>query len=182
MKWMSRKILGLMGWTFEGTVPDVPKMIVVGFPHTSNWDLFVYFAVMDHFGVQSRFLIKKGVFKGPLGWMLRRWGGIPVDRSVGADIVGTAVAAFASHDELVLVIAPEGTRAQTEVWKSGFWRIADEADVPVVMAFVDGETKTAGFGPAVKVDGDPAAWIAQASAFYDRINGLKAENRSNVAL
>jgi 1-acyl-sn-glycerol-3-phosphate acyltransferase len=182
MKWLSREILSLMGWTFEGTVPDVPKMIVVGFPHTSNWDLFVYFAVMDHFGMQSKFLIKKSLFKGPLGWLLRRWGGIPVERSAGADVVDTAVAAFASHDELVLVIAPEGTRAKAEVWKSGFWRIADVANVPIVMAFVDGKTKTTGFGPAVMVEGDPAAWMGQASAFYDSINGLKPQNRSKVAL
>lgn len=182
MKWMSWRILRLMGWTFEGTVPDCQKMVVVGFPHTSNWDLFVYFAVMHHFGLRSKFLIKKSVFKGPVGWLLHRWGGIPVDRSAGADIVETAVAAFDGHDELVLVIAPEGTRTRADGWKSGFWRIADAANVPVVMAFVDGETKTTGFGPAVMVDGDPEAWIADAADFYARINGLKPANRSVVAL
>ena len=97
-------------------------------------------------------------------------------------MAGTAVSAFESHDELVLVIAPEGTRERVESWKSGFWRIADAADVPIVMAFVDGEAKTTGFGPALKVNGDPEAWIAEAADFYADINGLKPTNRGAVAL
>jgi len=182
MKWMSWKILKLMGWTFEGALPSCLKMVVVGYPHTSNWDLFVYFGLMHHFSLRSKFLIKKSMFKGPLGWLLHRWGGIPIDRAAGADIVETAVAAFDSHDELVLVIAPEGTRARADGWKSGFWRRADAANVPVVMAFVDGQTKSAGFGPAVMVEGNPEAWMDNAADFYANITGLKPQNRSPIKL
>jgi 1-acyl-sn-glycerol-3-phosphate acyltransferase len=182
MKWLSRRIMLLLGWTFTGSVPDATKMVVVGFPHTSNWDFFVYLAVMDHFGLSSRFLAKRGLFVGPLGWLLKRWGGIPVDRTGGTTLVETAVASFDNHDAMVLVVAPEGTRTKAECWKSGFWRIAEAAKVPVVMAFVDGETKTAGFGPAVMIAGDAERWIEQAAGFYDGIRGLKPHNRSPVAL
>lgn len=182
MKWLSRKILELMGWTFLGSAPRSPKVVVVGFPHTSNLDFFVYLGLMDHFGVRSKFLAKRGLFKGPFGWLLRRWGGIPVDRSAGATLVETAIASFASHDELVLVMAPEGTRSRTDEWKSGFWRIADGANVPVVMAFVDGASRTAGFGPAVCIDGDPDAWIIGAADFYEDKMGLRPENRGPVVL
>jgi 1-acyl-sn-glycerol-3-phosphate acyltransferase len=171
-----------MGWTFTGTAPESPKSVVVGFPHTSNWDFFVYLAVMDHVGVRSKFLAKRGLFVGPLGWLMRRWGGIPVDRASGTVLVDTAIASFESHDELVLVIAPEGTRAAAATWKSGFWRIADAADVPVVMAFIDGESKTAGFGPAVRIAGDPQAWIDQAATFYEDMTGLRPGNRGPVSL
>ena len=171
-----------MGWTFEGSVPQSPKVLVIGFPHTSNWDFFVYLAVMDHFGLRSKFLAKRGLFVWPLGWLLRRLGGIPVDQSGGTTLVETAISSFASHDELVLVIAPEGTRSRGEAWKSGFWRIADGADVPVVMAFVDGETRTTGFGPAVRIAGDPESWMRQAAAFYEDKRGLKPGNRGPVVL
>jgi hypothetical protein len=80
------------------------------------------------------------------------------------------------------VIAPEGTRAAAATWKSGFWRIADAADVPVVMAFIDGESKTAGFGPAVRIAGDPQAWIEQAATFYEDMTGLRPGNRGPVRL
>lgn len=157
-------------------------MVVVGFPHTSNWDFFVYLAVMDHFGLRSKFLAKRELFKGPLGWILGRWGGIPVDRAGGATLVETAISSFEGHDELVLVIAPDGTRSRSESWKSGFWRIADAADVPVVLAFVDGETRSAGFGPAVRIAGDPESWILQAVRFYEDKRGLKPRNRGPVAI
>lgn len=182
MKWFSHKILLLFGWEFTGSVPDSRKMVVVGFPHTSNWDFFVYLAVMEHLHLRSRFLAKRGLFVGPVGWLLRRWGGIPVDRSGGATLIETAVASFMSEEEMVLVIAPEGTRGRTERWKSGFWRIAEAAGVPVVMAFVDGKTKTAGFGPAAMIDGDADQWIADAADFYAEFNGLKPHNRGPVAL
>ncbi len=175
-------IFELMGWTFLGSAPESSKVVVIGFPHTSNLDFLVYLAIMDHFGLRSKFLAKRGLFKGPFGWLLRRWGGIPVDRSRGATLVETAIASFASHDELVLVMAPEGTRARTGAWKSGFWRIADGANVPVIMGFVDGATKTAGFGPAVFIDGDPEGWIVAAAEFYEDKKGLKPGNRSPVTL
>jgi 1-acyl-sn-glycerol-3-phosphate acyltransferase len=135
---------------------------------------------MDHFGIQGRFLAKEGLFKGPLGWLMRRWGGISVGAS--AALVDIAVASFEAQDQMVLVIAPEGTRSRADSWKSGFWRIADAAEVPVVMGYVDGETRRAGLGPAVGIDGDPERWMGLAGDFYAGTNGLRPHNRGAVTL
>jgi 1-acyl-sn-glycerol-3-phosphate acyltransferase len=182
MKWLSGNALRLMGWTIIGSLPDSQRMLVVGFPHTSNWDFFVFLAVMHHFKLRGRFLAKRGLFKGPFGWLMKRWGGIPVDSAGGAALIDTAIASFEQNDSMVLVIAPEGTRGATDAWKSGFWRIADAADVLVMMAFVDGATRSAGFGPAFRIDGDPEAWMRKAAVFYEDKRGLKPKNRGGVTL
>ena len=108
--------LRLRGWNIEGRRPDSPKFIAVAAPHTSNWDFFVYLAVIGHFGLEMRFLMHEGLFVGPLGWLFRRWGGIPVQGGSKA-IVATLVAAFDHADVLRLAIAPEGTRAGGSTWK-----------------------------------------------------------------
>ncbi len=89
---------------------------------------------------------------------------------------------FQENDEVLLVITPEGTRGKAKVWKSGFWRIADALDVPVYMGFVDAATKTTGFGPARKIDGDPHAWMDAARVFYADKQGLKSSRRGPVIL
>lgn len=182
MKWLCEKLLLLFGWRFEGGLPDEPRMVVVGFPHTSNWDFFIFLAALRYFDMRVRFLAKAPLFRGPLGWLMRRWGGIPVETSAHHDLVATVVSAFEEHGEMILVIAPEGTRARTDVWKSGFWRIATAADVPVVMAFIDGGTKRVGLGPSRRIDGDPQRWMDGAADFYVDKRGLKPQNRGPVTL
>lgn len=181
MKWLSETYFRLTGWSIVGRVPDEPKLVIIGYPHTSNWDFFVYLAIVGHFDLDVRFLAKKGLFVGPFGWLLRRWGAIPVEDGVGSP-VATLVEAFDQADTLLVALAPEGTRAGGSAWRSGFWRIADAADVPVLMGFVDGETKHMGFGPAVKVDGDAEGWMDQARAFYQDKHGLKPQNRGPLEL
>ena len=181
MKWLSEMYFRLTGWEIVGRAPDESKFVTIGYPHTSNWDFFVYLAVIGHFGLKMRFLMHQGLFVGPLGWLLRRWGGIPVQGGSKA-VVATLVQAFGDADVLRLAIAPEGTRAGGSKWKSGFWRIADGADVPVVMAFVDSDTKRMGFGPSLKVNGDIDAWMEQAQAFYASKRGLKPQNCGPIEL
>ncbi len=181
MKWLSETYFRLTGWTFVGGVPDQPKLVVIGYPHTSNWDFFVYLAIARHFGLQTRFLMHEGLFVGPLGWLLRRWGGIAVQGGARA-IVATTISAFNQTDSLVLAIAPEGTRAGGSAWKSGFWRIADGAGVPILMGFVDAETKQLGLGPCLTVDGDPDRWMDEARTFYSDKQGLKPYNRGPIRL
>lgn len=182
MQWLSEKILVLMGWEIVGQRPDEPKLVMVGYPHTSNWDLFLLLALASHFDLKVRFLAKAALFRGPLGYFMRRWGGVPVDRSGARSLVDAAVAAFSTHDELILVIAPEGTRSKSSRWKSGFWRIAEAAEVPVVMAFIDGRTKRIGLSAVAKSGGDLDAWMRVAAEFYADKNGLRSANRGPVAL
>ena len=181
MKWLSEMYFRATGWQIIGQAPDEAKLVAIGYPHTTNWDFFVYLAIIGHFGLKMRFLMHEGLFVGPLGWLLRRWGGIPVQGGSKA-VVATLVQAFDDADVLRLAIAPEGTRAGGSKWKSGFWRIADGADVPVVMAFVDRDRKRMGFGPSVKVDGDIDRWMEQARTFYADKRGIKPQNRGPIEL
>lgn len=181
MKWLSEMYFRLTGWTIVGSVPDEPKLVIVAYPHTSNWDFFVYLAIVGHFDLKVKFLAKEGLFVGPFGWLLRRWGAIPVPDDASS-VVATTVAAFERADSLLLALAPEGTRASGSAWKSGFWRIADAAGVPVLMGFVDGDSKRIGFGPAVAIDGDAEGWMEQARIFYRDKFGLKPKNRGPLEL
>jgi 1-acyl-sn-glycerol-3-phosphate acyltransferase len=178
---LSEMFFRLTGWVIEGNVPDEPKLVIIAYPHTSNWDLFVFFAIVGHFGLKVRFLAHEGLFVGPFAWLLHRWGAIPVQRGAGS-AVATAIGLFDRSDSMLLVVAPEGTRAAGSGWKSGFWRIADAADVPVLMGFVDRDTKRMGFGPALKVDGDAEGWMEQARVFYEDKRGLKPANRGPLEL
>ena len=179
---MALKLVTLMGWRIFGEMPDHPKMVIVAAPHTSNWDYVLFLAVIAHFHLNVRVLIKDTVFWGPLGAMLRHFGGIPVDRSKPHSLVPTAARAFADADRLLLVITPEGTRSSVDHWRSGFWRIAEAADVPVLTAIVDRSTKTVGFGPSRKVDGDLQAWMAFAAEVYEGKTGWHASKGSPVRL
>jgi len=171
----------LTGWTIEGSVPDEPKLVIVGYPHTSNWDFFVYLAIVGHFGLSVRFLAKEDLFVGPFGWLLSRWGAIPVP-SDASSVVVALVEAFDQADSLLLALAPEGTRAGGSAWRSGFWRIADAAGVPVLMGFVDGDSKRMGLGPALAIGGDAEEWMEQARIFYEDKAGLKPRNRGPLEL
>ena len=181
MQWLSEQYFRLTGWTFVGRVPHEPKLVIIAYPHTSNWDFFVFLAVIHHFGLRVRFLAHQGLFIGPFGWLLRRWGAIPVLGDAGARLA-TLVESFADAESMLLVLAPEGTRASRSSWRSGFWRIADATDVPVLMGFVDRETKRLGFGPALRVNGDPDRWMEAAREFYLGKQGLKPQNQGPIQL
>jgi len=172
----------LNGWKTEGRLPDIPKFVLIAAPHTSNWDYVLFLGVIAHFHLTVRVLIKDTVFWGPLGAMLRHFGGIPVDRSEAHSLVPTTTRAFNEADRLLLVITPEGTRSKVDHWHSGFWRIADAADLPILTAIVDGSTKTVGLGPARKVDGDPQAWMAFAADVYDGKTGWNSSKVGPVRL
>jgi 1-acyl-sn-glycerol-3-phosphate acyltransferase len=157
--------------------------VVVGYPHTTNWDFLVFLAVARHFRLRVVFFAHRGLFVGPIGWALSAMGGIPVQGGESAgSVVDQAVDRFASAERMILAIAPEGTRAADTDWRSGFWRIADAAGVPVVMGFVDGRSKEMGFGPTEFVDGDPDRWMALAKAFYADKWGLRPDRRGRLRL
>lgn len=133
---LAMKLINLAGWQVP-PFPDVDKAIVVGGPHTSNWDGVIGLAGAIALGLHARFLIKHDLFRGPLGWLLRRLGGIPVDRARAGGVVGQAVRQLRESDRLILVVTPEGTRSNARHWKTGFHRIAREAGVPIVVTVAD---------------------------------------------
>lgn len=182
MRWLAYQLLRLAGWRFLGEFPPFPKLVVVGAPHTSNWDFVVFLAGLWHFKLKARFLAKRGLFRGPFGSLFRALGGIPVGGPRDGGVVGAAVDQFARSDEMVLVIAPEGTRARASHWKTGFAAIASQAGVPVVLAALDFPAKLVTVGPTIHYDGDLEGLMETARRFYADKRGLHPELETPVAL
>lgn len=172
----------LTGWTFIGRLPEEPKFIVIGAHHTSNWDFLIFLAALHHFDIHVRFLGKHTLFRWPFGRLFERLGGIPVDRSRAGGVVAQVTKAFNATKEMVLVLAPEGTRKTERWWKSGFLKIAESAGVPIVPAGIDYETKTVTLGDAFSFDGDIEAFMDRARTFYVNKRGRYPEKETPVAV
>jgi 1-acyl-sn-glycerol-3-phosphate acyltransferase len=177
---IARVLVRAAGWRMVGDVPRVG--VVVGAPHTSNWDYVAMLMVMWHGGVPPRVLVKKELFRGPLGWFLRATGGIPLDRRNPAGVVRELVVEAHGDKPFLLILAAEGTREKGKYWKSGFYRIAEQTGLPIAMAFVDGPTKTAGFGPTFTPSGDIGADMDLVRAFYADKQGIHPAQRTEPRL
>ena len=163
-----------------GSVP--PSGILVGAPHTSNWDWVAMLLLTWRDGVQARVLIKRELFRGPLAPLLRATGGIPLDRRNPGETV-RALLAEASHDErFLLVLAAEGTRGKGDFWKAGFYRISQQTGLPVTLGFIDGPTRTMGFGPTFHPTGDVTADMNLVREFYADKHGIHPELRTEPRL
>ncbi|MEP7223027.1 MAG: lysophospholipid acyltransferase family protein [Novosphingobium sp.] len=150
----------------SGQVPATRRCVIIGAPHTSNWDFLCFLGITETLGVRASFMGKASLFRWPMGRFMREMGGVPVDRSSSHNYVDAMVAEFARRDEFMLVIAPEGTRGGAHRWKTGFYHIALKAGVPIVCGFVDYERRRGGFGPAIMPSGDYASDMAKMAAFY----------------
>ena len=137
----------VMRWRIEGQFPDLKKFVIIVAPHTSNWDFVVGLLCDLALDMDAVWLGKHTIFVGPFGRWLKSLGGIPVVRSASHNVVSQVAAEFARRDQMVLAIAPEGTRSKVEAWKSGYWHIARAADVPVVPAGLDFGRRVAVIGP-----------------------------------
>ena len=149
--------------------------VLVAAPHTSNWDFFLTLAMAWTSGLSPVWLGKKEMFFFPFKGLLKRLGGIPVDRQNPTGLVDSLVLRAKTDERLALIIPPEGTRAKKTYWKSGFRRIALAADIPVVLAYLDGPTRTGGFGPTIRCTDDVAADMDLIRAFYSDKGGVKPE-------
>ena len=178
---IGRWALWLWRWKPVGVRPSRGSVVVCA-PHTSNVDylLMIFTAWTQHMNLA--FLGKTALFKPPLGGLMRATGGIPVDRSAPQGLVGQMADEFAKRPDLMLAIPAEGTRSLTEYWKSGFYRIAEKAGVPISLAFIDKSTRTVGFGPEFEPSGDLVADMDRIRAFYDGKIGLKHENFGPIRL
>jgi 1-acyl-sn-glycerol-3-phosphate acyltransferase len=163
--------LRLSGWRVEGRLPDASKAVVIAAPHTSNWDLPLMLAVAYVLGIRPAWLGKRELFRWPFGWLMRRLGGLPVDRGARQNLVQQAIDRFNVVDRLLLVIPPSGTRGRATHWRSGFYHIARGARVPIVCGFLDYQRKVGGIGPALTPSGDLAADMDNLRAFYADITG-----------
>lgn len=131
----------LMGWRMDGNLPKVPKMVITGAPHTSNWDFLVFLIAILHERRRARVTIKHTLFFPPLGWILTALGGIPINRTKSGNVVELVKEMFDSRKELAMVFSPEGTRSYKDFWRTGFYYAAIEAKVPIVCAAVNYKDK-----------------------------------------
>lgn len=165
LRWLYR----WKGYTLENHPPKLDKFILVGAPHTSNWD-FVYFAgAVQEVGVKPRFIGKHTLFKWPMTRFMYDMGGMPIDRSSPRGYVNAVVDQVKAADEIALVIAAEGSRTSDGRWRSGFYHIAMGAGVPFVCAWVDEESGRAGFGEPMMPSGDFLADLGEIAAFYKSV-------------
>ena len=174
--------LKLFGWKQRGEKPPIDKYVMLCVPHTSNWDFPVFLAAIWSFRESLNWLGKNTLFEGPLGWFYKAVGGVPVDRSAPGGLVEQLASQFEDREYLHLGIPPSGTRSFRDHWKSGFYRIAMRANVPVVCAFLDFKTKTCGFGPVITLTGDEKADMDRIRAFYAGMEGKFAEKTSTIRL
>jgi 1-acyl-sn-glycerol-3-phosphate acyltransferase len=165
-RWFGRTVLRLGGWRMVGQWPDEKKLVVIVAPHSSGWDGLWGLAAKVAMGVGIAFMGKQELFSGPLGWLLRKLGGFPVDRRAPAGIVDQVAQQLGDADRMWLVLAPEGTRKPVERWKSGFWKIAKKAQVPVFCAWFHYPDKVIGLGPAVELTDDMEGDLVRIRALF----------------
>lgn len=182
LRTVARQTLTQLGWVVANEPPQLPKYVLIAAPHTSNWDFPLMLTVMAAHGVPLTWVGKHDIFWGPFGPLLRLMGGIPVNRSHRNGIVSQSVRAFRTRERMVLAIPPEGTRSRTTHWKSGFYRVAHIARVPLVPGYADYGDRTIGFGPPLNTTGDVRADMEVLRNFYEPRVPLHPERFGPVQL
>ncbi len=177
---LGRFMMGIRGWRVEGGFPDIPRMVLIVAPHTSNWDFLTGTWVKLAMRMGARFVGKHTLFRGPLGVLMRWLGGVPVDRSNAAGFVEETARVLRESERMTLVLAPEGTRKHTDRWKSGFYRIAVAAGVPIVLAGFDYPRKVIFFGPTIEPTGDYERDLALIQSHFNADMALIPENYSGT--
>lgn len=170
---IARAVLKASGWRTEGEVPR--RGILVGAPHTSNWDWVVTMLLAWDSSVQIRLLVKDSFFKGPMGPIMRATGAVELDRANPAATIKQLLADADDDETFLLGIAAEGTRSRSEYWKSGFYRISQQTGIPVTLAWLDRPTKRTGWGPTFSLTGDVASDMDRVREFYADKRGFRPE-------
>lgn len=170
---LAKVLLRASRWRTTGEVPR--KGILVGAPHTSNWDWVLTMLLAWDSGVTIRLLVKKEFFRGPVGWLLLRTGAVPLDRSDPGATIRRLVGESVTDETFLLGIAAEGTRSRVEHWKSGFYRISQQTGLPITLAFLDGPSRTVGWGPTFALTGDVSVDMDRIRAFYADKTGIRPE-------
>jgi 1-acyl-sn-glycerol-3-phosphate acyltransferase len=173
LRGLSLAFLKLTGWRVEGGLPpDCPKCVLIAAPHTSNWDLPYTLMVGFALRLNLYWMGKESIFRPPFGGVMRWLGGISVDREKSTNLVAASVEALRAADGKVqLTVPPEGTRSKTRYWKTGFYHIAQGAQVPIVMAYMDYARKVSGLGPVFHPTGDIERDMETIKAFYAPFKG-----------
>jgi 1-acyl-sn-glycerol-3-phosphate acyltransferase len=177
LHYIARFIMRLVGWRVEGTLPDLPKYVLIGAPHTSNWDFVLFLGIIFTLRANVRYMGKVELFRPPHGFFFRYCGGVPVDRKKSTGLVEQMVDACNKADKFILTIAPEGTRHHVTEWKRGFYHIAKNAGIPIVMAVVDGKHKIAHVGQVFHPTDDIEADMKSIQGFFAGMVGINPRRK-----
>lgn len=178
LRGLARIFMRASGWTCKMDISPPQKFVAVLAPHTSNWDFIYFIATALVLGLDARFLGKHTLFWGPVGPVMRWFGGVPVNRHRPDGIIPDAINFLNSREEAILAIAPEGTRSRVTSWKTGFYRIAIEAEAPIILTGLDYASKTASVGPIFPATGDLDADMRAIRTYYDDFKGKKPRNQT----
>lgn len=182
LKFVSQKILDMIGWQVDIEMPKEKKFVLIGAPHTSNWDFPLAMLTFWTLDLKIYWVAKKQMFWGPLHYLFTSIGGIPVDRKSSTGFTEQIANRFAQADEMALTISPEGTRSKTDHWKSGFYHIATTSNVPICLAYIDYSRKKMGFSQVVYPSGDIDADMEIIADFYSDMRGKVQKNQGPVRL
>lgn len=177
---LARGLLALWGWKVEAQFPPIPQYVLIVAHHTSNWDFPIGLFAALSINFWPQWIGKDALFRAPFGGFMRWLGGIPVMRSSRNNFVEQVAALYRQQDQLIIAITPEGTRRKTDHWKTGFYHIALNANVPIVMAYLDYGRRVVGIGPVLYPSGDLAADLAQIRQFYAGISGKYPEQQGEI--
>ena len=167
----------LAGWRVEGKLPNLPKFVLIGAPHTSNWDFVLFLGVIFTLKANVHFMGKAELFRSPWGWFFYYCGGVPVDRKKSTGLVEQMVNACNESEHFILTIAPEGTRHHVTDWKYGFYHIAKSAGIPIVLAIVDGKHKTVRIGQVFYPTENMEADIKAIKGIFEGIVGINPRKK-----
>jgi 1-acyl-sn-glycerol-3-phosphate acyltransferase len=179
---VARILLRIFGWRTDVIPPRTTRYVLIGAPHTSNWDFVVILLLMAAEEIPVRWLGKDSLFRWPMGVFWRSMGAIPVNRRESTNLVDQVAALYDSCDDLIIGLSPEGTRKKASRWRSGFYYIALQAKVPIVMAYLDYENKVCGLGLSLKPSGDIQADFKMIKDFYSGIVGKYPKLQGEIEL
>ncbi|MDX1492121.1 MAG: lysophospholipid acyltransferase family protein [Pseudohongiellaceae bacterium] len=169
-------ILKLSGWKGVGRPIEDARFVLIGAPHTSNWDFVIMLLVVLKLRLNVFWMGKDSLFPFPIGWFMKWLGGIPVDRSRNHNLVDHTVKQYEENPKLIVLIPPEGTRSHVKQWKTGFYHIAVNAKVPILMGYIDMSKKEAGLADFFEPSGDIELDMPKIRAFYATKKGINPEN------
>jgi 1-acyl-sn-glycerol-3-phosphate acyltransferase len=174
---LARIIMWFLGWRVDGKLPDLSKYVLIGAPHTSNWDFVLFLGLIFHLRANVHFMGKAEIFRFPVGWFFRYCGGVPVDRKKSTGLVDQMVKVYNESDKFILTISPEGTRHHVQEWKRGFYHIAKGAGVPIVMAVVDGKHKEVRIGQVFQPTDDIEADMKAIQGYFAGVVGINPKRK-----
>jgi 1-acyl-sn-glycerol-3-phosphate acyltransferase len=179
---ISGAALRLRGWRVEGEHPEAARFVVVAAPHTSSWDVPLMLAASLQVGIRLHWLGLSSYFRWPVAGLLRWLGGVAIERGPAASRVQSSAQLMAAYERIGVAISPEGSRSLVPHWRTGFYHLAQAADVPLVLTSLDYGRKRATIGPTFTTTGDIEADVATLGAFYDGVEGRHPDQQGPIGV